>query len=762
MNTIESWYNFTRYYGGLVGARDCFELVCEDLLKRENPTCEVHRVKASRGDGGIDVYVSNGDLVQIYQCKFFVDAITLSRWQQIDNSFLRVLDLKDIHFNEWFLCVPKEFTKEEIKEIVNFKNKYSTKGIKITFVDGNEIISRMQAVNICEKWFSPVFQRCLYANAPQICPEYLDRVEMGKLKDIILDRKQHLLISGIGGMGKTTLAEKLFEEIKMMFDISLWMTYKGSILSSVAMAMAEKSVDDELVMRFEKQMNAKNNQRNLIFVDDVDDNYLSDKNREILERNAIVVVTSRMESISGYITYELEPFSDIECVKLFKKYYKGIISLENTAVIIELVNRFGKSTLLIELFARAANKSTKTLNDFLKSILERGISDSEIKVQNSKEKTYARIAEHLAALYSLEHISDKKKRILVNLSLSNERGVVGRFFDIIGASQEDIGDLVEFGWFKRNGDGFYMHSLIRECIKSQVEVYDGHVDKLVEFYTDRESYQDDYSIREKDMHFDIILNLLKIMEVRNVEDIYIFYNLAYLIDCFGYHDTLDDLVKGAMLELDAFEESNERARVACDIYNAVGIAYLSYDRSKSLYCFAKEKDIIDKYFPDNKKVCSSCQVNTALAYIGHDFAMANSYLEQALSVQKEIFGEVSEYVADIYHGMGSNYYSASEYSKAIAFFERARSIKAKKGICSYSLIKTEFALANSINMSLKEPFEKTKVGTVLSLYASVLEGYKTLNNIKRHEYINTINIIADFLDKIGEKEKSKILRRTIE
>ena len=71
MNTIESWDNFTRYYGGIVGARDCFELVCEDLLKRENPTCEVHRIKASRGDGGIDIHVSNGKLVQIYQCKFF-------------------------------------------------------------------------------------------------------------------------------------------------------------------------------------------------------------------------------------------------------------------------------------------------------------------------------------------------------------------------------------------------------------------------------------------------------------------------------------------------------------------------------------------------------------------------------------------------------------------------------------------------------------------------------------------------------------------
>lgn len=319
MNTIESWDNFTRYYGGIVGARDCFELVCEDLLKRENPTCEVHRIKASRGDGGIDIHVSNGKLVQIYQCKFFVDVLNASRWQQIDNSFLKVLEQQEININEWFLCVPKEFTKEEIIEIENFKNKYSTKGIKITFIDGNELISRMKEVSICEKWFSPVPQRCLCINEPKICPEYIDRIEVETLKEYILSRKHHLLISGIGGMGKTTLAEKLFNEVKMMFDVSLWMTYKGSVVAGIAMSMAEKSVDEDLIMHFEKRMNSKDNQRNVIFIDDVDDNYLSDKNRDILERNAIVIVTSRMESISGYITHEVLPLNDIDCIKLFRK-----------------------------------------------------------------------------------------------------------------------------------------------------------------------------------------------------------------------------------------------------------------------------------------------------------------------------------------------------------------------------------------------------------------------------------------------------------
>lgn len=380
----------------------------------------------------------------------------------------------------------------------------------------------MKAVNICEKWFSPILHRCLCTNAPHICPEYIERTETNTLKEIILDGQHHLLISGIGGIGKTTLAENLFEKVKMMFDVSLWMTYKESVASSIAMAMAEKNVDENLMIHFIKIMNTKNNQRNIIFVDDVDNKYLFDRDRDILEQNAVVIITSRMESVSGYMSYEIKPFSDFECVSVFKQYYKGSLSLQDRNMVIKLVNQFGKSTLLIELFARAANKSSKDINVFLEDIIKSGISSVGIRVQNNKEKSYVKITEHLAKLYSLENITEEQKGILINFSLSGERGVIGKFVKIINASEEDIGDLVEFGWIKHSTNGFYMHALIRECIKSQIEEYDGYISKLKEFYVNREFFQDEYSITEKGMHFDIILNILKYIKF-STSKIYTFF-----------------------------------------------------------------------------------------------------------------------------------------------------------------------------------------------------------------------------------------------
>lgn len=758
MNTIESWDNFTRYYGGIVGARDCFELACEDLLKHENPSCEVHRIKASKGDGGIDVYVSNGQVVHIYQCKFFVDTLTYSRWRQIENSFNRILTLKDIHVDEWFLCIPKEFTKEEIVEIEKFKNKYCVYGISITIVDGNELISRMKAVNISEKWFSSISHRCLCANAPHICPEYIERLELDTFKELILNTKHHLLISGIGGVGKTTFAEKLFETLKMMFDVSLWMTYEENVASSIAMVLAEKNVEEDLMLYFKKMMNSKSNQRNIVFIDNVDSKYLFDKNRNILEQNAILIVTSRMESIAGYVTYELEPFSDIECVNVFKQYYKRSLALHDEEIVIDLVNRFGKSTLLIELFARAARKSSKGIHIFLEEILKLGVSSVGIKVQNNKEKTYIKIAEHLTNLYSLESITDEWKRILINFSMSSERGVTSKFIEMINATEEDIGDLIEFGWIKRTSQGFYMHALIRECIKTQLNEYEEYASNLKKIYINRDLYQDEYSIIEKGMHFDNILNILKIIKFTSEQDIYIFYNLIQLIDCFSYFESLDSVVGLAIQELEKFEDSKERAKVGCDIFNVAGLAYLSFDNVKALVCFMSEKQLLDKFFAENEKIYSSWYCNMGLVYIKINFDKANQFFNKALEVEQKYYGENSMFVADVYHNIGNNYFSASDYKNAFIYFEKAHYIKRNNKELTYSLIKTEFALANTHVFLLNEPFQTDQIEKISTLYISVLESYQKLNNISNSEICNTLRIISEFLDKIGEKSGSLKLK----
>ena len=92
MALADNWYTFIRFNGGEAGARDMFEKVMEELLRAENPGKEVHLVKASQGDGGIDVYVHQENGIDVYQCKFFMGSMNSSRWTQVKKSFNRVIE----------------------------------------------------------------------------------------------------------------------------------------------------------------------------------------------------------------------------------------------------------------------------------------------------------------------------------------------------------------------------------------------------------------------------------------------------------------------------------------------------------------------------------------------------------------------------------------------------------------------------------------------------------------------------------------------
>ena len=114
MGTVESWTNFERHNGGIIGARERFEVFCAELLDLENPGLEVHQIAANPGDDGIDVLVSHPDGMDIYQCKYFRDPLKDIQWKQIRDSYNTAVQ-KNTNIHSWYLCLPRQLTKPEIE-----------------------------------------------------------------------------------------------------------------------------------------------------------------------------------------------------------------------------------------------------------------------------------------------------------------------------------------------------------------------------------------------------------------------------------------------------------------------------------------------------------------------------------------------------------------------------------------------------------------------------------------------------------------------
>ena len=151
---VESWTNFERHNGGIIGARERFEDFCAELLYLENPVLEVHRIAANPGDDGIDVLVCNPEGMDIYQCKYFRDPLKNIQWKQIRDSYNTAVN-KNENIHSWYLCLPKQLTKSEMVQWMNFKKEHSECGFTMEIIDGNQLISRAESQGISEKWFSP-------------------------------------------------------------------------------------------------------------------------------------------------------------------------------------------------------------------------------------------------------------------------------------------------------------------------------------------------------------------------------------------------------------------------------------------------------------------------------------------------------------------------------------------------------------------------------------------------------------------------------
>ena len=115
MGTVESWTNFERHNGGVVGARERCEIFCAELMDLENPCREVHQIAGNPGDDGIDVLVSHPDGIDIYQCKYFREPLKEIQWKQVRSSFETALN-KNSNIHSWYLCLPRQLTKPEIEK----------------------------------------------------------------------------------------------------------------------------------------------------------------------------------------------------------------------------------------------------------------------------------------------------------------------------------------------------------------------------------------------------------------------------------------------------------------------------------------------------------------------------------------------------------------------------------------------------------------------------------------------------------------------
>ena len=799
MASIYSWESFIRIHGGEPGARVVFDRVIEELLRAENPGKEVHLVKASHGDGGIDVYVHQENGIDIYQCKFFMGSMNPSRWNQVKDSFSKAMEPKGVKVLRWVLCMPREMQMEDIARWVEFKKDRESNGVEIQVIDGNEIIYRMRdcdrdrGTDLIDRYFAVPQEEIKGIDyIPPKYPKCLTSIPMGSdiglvgrdsviqyVRSILDQPTQTVQVTGIAGIGKTAVMQRICEMI--LTD--------GNDKNHVAWISCGVSLEDDLLnLREELGVSMEYNKdeafnaifRELkafpetlyIFMDNME---RIPNNKELgilaaLRPNVYIMITSR-HTIKGIPNVELSALKESDVIEMFYSYYERDKERKYSSDVMRIINSeaIGCNTLLVELVAKAANRSFETLDVFCKNLELKGtfeLSKSKLSTAHDENLT---IEETIIKLYDISELSFECKRIMSLFSIFTPgKEIYGKVVEWAGFDEDDIEQLVRLAWLSRTERGYLIHPLVKDVIARQIgnSVDIGDYGELLERVADTDSYIPlslEYTIvrdrlvlaedvaRYINGRIDSLLNANK----HSKDEDRFLQNSALLMHNLGEVNEAQGEYKKA---LEYFEKALEiRERVlgrnhpeTAATYNGLGSTYYAQgEYEKALEYYVKAFDVNEWSLGSDHPDIASTYNDIAEVYQAQgEYEKALEYCLRALEIRERVLGSNHPDTAATYNNMAEVYNTLGEYEKSLEYCGKSLEVRERVLGSNHPGTAATYNNMAEVYNTLGE-YEKS-----LEYYGKSLEVRERVLGSNHPDTAATYNNMAEVYSTLGEYEKS--------
>ena len=289
-----------------------------------------------------------------------------------------------------------------------------------------------------------------------------------------------LFVTGMGGIGKSTIVRKFASENREKFDNLIYMQCRDSIIETITddvqfcISGYEKNEEESTREYFLRKVKAAKeltgDTESLIILDNfsgiIDEDFL-----ELLNVNwKIVVVTRSDMSGTGYDSLEIKELSNRkEQYKLFEENMNSTLGKEEYRKVDRIIELVAGHTLALVLIARQISKSLLDLDSALNLAASNGFTDmapEKIKYMQDGKEYYERISDILKAIFDVSVLSDEKKKCLKVLSLFDVNGIrANEAKELLRLSSlDEINELVELGWLELDEKQVRMHPLIQETM----------------------------------------------------------------------------------------------------------------------------------------------------------------------------------------------------------------------------------------------------------------------------------------------------------
>ena len=512
---------------------------------------------------------------------------------------------------------------------------------------------------------------------------------VGEIRKMLNENTCIVLVSGLGGIGKTAVMQGVCNDLKDDGHYVAWISCGDSLQDDLLMLRdalgIPKEEKAEEAYRLVKTGIQKLGKRLYLFMDDLS-REVSKKERDAINELGIhVMITSRKENLP-FRKKKLEYLADRDAIKMFYGYYGRETDCDVTAwKIIESVNCH---TLLVELLAKAAREEGGTLNEFYEKLLKEGFFDvSEEELETEHDDENLTIEECVIKLYKISKLSEEQQRIMKLFTIfSPEKEIYYKIRDWAGFDRKELKKLVELGWLERGGleSGYQIHQIVRDSIARQMKKNGEKV--LLEDYGD---FFD--KVIDTDNYLGIEVTYDKVRErLVLTEDVAMFFDEGGREDA----DTgaLFNNLAGVYSDQSDYEKALEyygKALAICErvlgldhpdtattYNNMAGVYEDQGDYEKALEYYGKDLAISERVLgPDHPNTATTYN-NMALVYSDQgDYDKALEYYGKALAICERVLGTEHPDTATTYDNIANVYHRQDNYTRALEYHGKALAIR---------------------------------------------------------------------------------------
>ena len=527
---------------------------------------------------------------------------------------------------------------------------------------------------ICDSDISPQFT----VKSSTYDSSFVGRETEIKAIDEMLNKSNSmLLINGIGGIGKSSLANHYLYIREKEFDYYGFIEGLSSFVSEFRDSLDLKSEkEDELYREIISKLQRIKGEK-LLVIDNVED---IEANRELIEMilslvkyDYKILFTSRRK-IKKVKSYPLGTLLPSDAQKLFLSYYETD-EIEKVDKIIEYL---GLHTLFIKLVAETIENEDYLLDDILEKFKNGELSKIEFTDEESGDDLT--FNHNLQELFSMQNLDDKYILLLKRLAVLPSIDIELSFLEEI-LGQERLKGRLNFlvgrGWLIDNEGSYKLHQMIKEFVLANhapcFEEIEGISDKIGGFMTGNEDLQIAVNNSYHIVYFESLEKVFNQIKRKNrkIATFYIHYGNIFR--------ALNDYAKARCCGIQALKIRKKllgNTRSTSVAYNNLAETYHSlesYKKAEKLYI--KALSIEENEAKQNYKDIATTYNNLGDLYrLMEYYDKSELSHEQALKIRVKIFGKENDYTASSYHNLGLLYEEINRIDEAIKFYSKALNV----------------------------------------------------------------------------------------